>query len=209
MKPQGTALLHGVTSCGKTEIYIDLIRRAMEGGSQVLYLLPEIALTTQIVFRLKKIFGASMGVYHSKFSDNERVEVWNGVLNGKFRFVIGVRSSIFLPFDNLGLIIVDEEHDPSYKQQDPSPRYHARDVALMMAQQHHAKVLLGTGHAFRRKLLPREKRKDRTHFSDRKIRRYETSGNRFCRSVERAQAKNDQRKFFILSFKENQGSNFP
>ncbi len=141
---QGTVLLLGVTSSGKTEIYIDLIRRALEGGSQVLYLLPEIALTTQIVFRLKKIFGASMGVYHSKFSDNERVEVWNGVLNGKFRFVVGVRSSIFLPFDNLGLIVVDEEHDPSYKQQDPSPRYHARDVALMMAHLHHAKVLMGT-----------------------------------------------------------------
>ncbi|HWA35775.1 MAG TPA: primosomal protein N', partial [Cyclobacteriaceae bacterium] len=113
-------------------------------GSQVLYLLPEIALTTQIVQRLKKIFGASMGVYHSKFSDNERVEVWNGVLDGKFKFVVGVRSSVFLPFDNLGLIIIDEEHDPSYKQQDPAPRYHARDVALMMAQHHHAKVVLGT-----------------------------------------------------------------
>ncbi|CAN5233754.1 primosomal protein N' [soil metagenome] len=138
------SLLHGVTSSGKTEIYIDLIRRALEGGSQVLYLLPEIALTTQIVYRLKKIFGASMGVYHSKFSDNERVEVWNGVLTGKVRFVVGVRSSIFLPFDNLALLIVDEEHDPSYKQQDPAPRYHARDVALMMAKQHHAKVLLGS-----------------------------------------------------------------
>ena len=140
----GAALLHGITSSGKTEIYIDLIRRALEGGSQVLYLLPEIALTTQIVHRLKKIFGAAMGVYHSKFSDNERVEVWNGVLTGKFRFVVGVRSAVFLPFDNLGLLIVDEEHDPSYKQQDPAPRYHARDVALMMALHHHAKVLMGT-----------------------------------------------------------------
>lgn len=140
----GTALLHGVTGSGKTEIYIDLIRKALEGGSQVLYLLPEIALTTQIVQRLKKIFGAEMGVYHSKFSDNERVEVWNGVLHGKFRFVVGVRSSIFLPFDNLGLIIVDEEHDASYKQQDPAPRYHARDVALVMGQLHHARVLLGS-----------------------------------------------------------------
>ncbi len=141
---QGMALLHGITSSGKTEIYIDLIRRALDGGSQVLYLLPEIALTSQIVQRLKKIFGRSMGVYHSKFSDNERVEVWNGILNGKFKFVVGVRSAIFLPFDNLGLIIVDEEHDSSYKQQEPAPRYHARDVALVMAQQHHAKVLLGT-----------------------------------------------------------------
>ncbi len=137
-------LLHGVTGSGKTEIYIDLIRKAMEGGSQVLYLLPEIALTTQIVQRLKKMFGSDMGVYHSKFSDNERVEVWNGVLTGKLRFVVGVRSSIFLPFDNLGLIIVDEEHDPSYKQHDPAPRYHARDVAMVIAQIHHAKVLLGS-----------------------------------------------------------------
>ncbi len=141
---QGAALLYGVTGSGKTEIYVDLIRRALDGGTQVLYLLPEIALTTQIVHRLKKVFGASMGVYHSKFSDNERVEVWNGVLNGKFRFVVGVRSAVFLPFDNLGLIITDEEHDPSYKQHDPAPRYLARDVARMMAQQHHAKVLMGT-----------------------------------------------------------------
>ena len=141
---QGVALLHGVTGSGKTEIYIDLIRKALESGSQVLYLLPEIALTTQIVQRLKKMFGSEMGVYHSKFSDNERVEVWNGVLTGKFKFVVGVRSSIFLPFDSLGLIIVDEEHDASYKQQDPAPRYHARDVAMVMAQLHHAKVLLGS-----------------------------------------------------------------
>ncbi|MFM7851548.1 MAG: primosomal protein N', partial [Flammeovirgaceae bacterium] len=129
---------------GKTEIYIDLIKRALEGGNQVLYLLPEIAITTQVVQRLKKVFGRIMGVYHSKFSDNERVEVWNGVVAGKFRFVVGVRSSVFLPFDNLGLIIVDEEHDPSYKQHEPAPRYHARDVALVMGQIHHAKVLLGS-----------------------------------------------------------------
>jgi primosomal protein N' (replication factor Y) (superfamily II helicase) len=138
------ALLHGVTGSGKTEIYINLIRKALESDTQVLYLLPEIALTTQIVQRLKKIFGAGMGVYHSRFSDNERVEVWNGILSGKLRFVIGVRSSIFLPFDNLGLIIVDEEHDASYKQQEPAPRYHARDVAMVLAQLHHAKVLLGS-----------------------------------------------------------------
>lgn len=137
-------LLHGITGSGKTEIYINLIKKALESDTQVLYLLPEIALTTQIVQRLKKIFGASMGVYHSRFSDNERVEVWNGILSGKFKFVIGVRSAIFLPFDNLGLIIVDEEHDASYKQQDPAPRYHARDVAMILAQLHHAKVLLGS-----------------------------------------------------------------
>ncbi len=141
---QGTALLFGVTGSGKTEIYIDLIRRALDSDSQVLYLLPEIALTTQIVSRLQKVFGGGMGVYHSKFSDNERVEVWNGVLTGRFRFVVGVRSAVFLPFDELGLIIIDEEHDPSYKQQDPAPRYHARDVARRMAQLHHARVLMGT-----------------------------------------------------------------
>jgi primosomal protein N' (replication factor Y) len=139
-----TVLLQGVTGSGKTEIYIDLIKRALEGGSQVLYLLPEIALTTQIVQRLAKMVGHVAGVYHSKFSDNERVEVWNNVLLGKVRFVIGVRSSIFLPFDNLGLVIVDEEHDGSYKQHDPAPRYHARDTALVLAQHHHAKVLLGS-----------------------------------------------------------------
>lgn len=138
------SLLHGITGSGKTEIYINLVRKALDSGGQVLYLLPEIALTTQIVHRLKKIFGSGMGVYHSKFSDNERVEVWNGVLTGKLKFVVGVRSSIFLPFDNLGLIIVDEEHDASYKQQEPSPRYNARDVAIMLGQFHHAKVLLGS-----------------------------------------------------------------
>jgi len=138
------SLLHGITGSGKTEIYINLIKQALESGSQVLYLLPEIALTTQIVQRMKKIFGTTMGVYHSRFSDNERVEVWNGILSGRFKFVVGVRSSIFLPFDNLGLIIVDEEHDASYKQQEPAPRYHARDVAMVMGQHHHAKVLLGS-----------------------------------------------------------------
>lgn len=137
-------LLHGITGSGKTEIYINLIKQALDGGSQVLYLLPEIALTTQIVQRLKKIFGNTMGVYHSRFSDNERVEVWSGILTGKFKFIVGVRSSIFLPFDNLGLIIVDEEHDASYKQQEPAPRYHARDVAMITGQMHHAKVLLGS-----------------------------------------------------------------
>ncbi len=137
-------LLHGITGSGKTEIYISLIRKALESDTQVLYLLPEIALTTQIVQRLKKIFGNTMGVYHSRFSDNERVEVWNGILSGKFKFVIGVRSSIFLPFDNLGLVIVDEEHEASYKQQEPAPRYHARDVAMILGQLHHAKVLLGS-----------------------------------------------------------------
>ncbi len=137
-------LLHGVTGSGKTEIYIDLIQKVLETGSQVLLLLPEIALTTQIVIRLRKIFGDKMGIYHSRFSDNERVETWNGVISGRFSFVIGVRSAIFLPFNDLGLIIVDEEHDASYKQHEPAPRYQARDVAMVLAQYHQAKVLLGS-----------------------------------------------------------------
>ncbi len=137
-------LLHGVTGSGKTEVYMDLALKVLDTGGQVLYLLPEIALTTQIVTRLKKVFGDKMGVYHSKFSGNERVEVWQGVLDGKFSIVVGVRSSVFLPFDNLALVIIDEEHESSYKQFDPAPRYHARDAALMLARIHHAKTLLGS-----------------------------------------------------------------
>ena len=137
-------LLHGITGSGKTEVYIHLIKQALESGTQVLFLLPEIALTTQIVVRLRKVFGDEMGIYHSKFSDNERVEVWKGIIEGKFQFVVGVRSAVFLPFTNLGLIIVDEEHETSYKQFDPAPRYHARDVAVVMAYMHHGKVLLGS-----------------------------------------------------------------
>lgn len=137
-------LLHGITGSGKTEVFIHLIAQALQSGVQVLYLLPEIALTTQIVTRMQRIFGDKMGIYHSRFSDNERVEVWKGLLEGKFQFVIGVRSSVFLPFDNLGLIIVDEEHESSYKQFDPAPRYHARDVAVMLGFMHKAKVLLGS-----------------------------------------------------------------
>ena len=141
---KNTVLLHGITGSGKTEIYITLIQEALEGGSQVLLLLPEIALTTHIVGRLRKVFGSKMGVYHSKYSDNERVEVWNGVLSGKISFVVGVRSSLFLPFDSLGLVIVDEEHEPSYKQYDPAPRFQARDVAIMLAWIHQAKTILGS-----------------------------------------------------------------
>lgn len=138
-------LLHGVTSSGKTEIYIHLINHYLEQGQQVLYLLPEIALTTQITTRLRKHFGNRLGIYHSKFSDAERVEVWNNLLQDKgFEVVLGVRSSIFLPFKSLGLIIVDEEHENSFKQFDPAPRYHARDAAMILARQHGAKVLLGT-----------------------------------------------------------------
>lgn len=139
-----TVLLHGITGSGKTEIYIKLIEEVLESGSQVLLLLPEIALTTQIVNRLQKVFGNKMGVFHSKYSDNERVEVWQGVIHGKFQFVVGVRSAIFLPFDSLGLIIIDEEHEASYKQHDPAPRYHARDTAIMLAYLHQSKVLLGS-----------------------------------------------------------------
>ena len=141
---QNIVLLHGITGSGKTEVYIDLIQQAIASGSQVLYLLPEIALTTQIVVRLQRVFGDKMGIYHSKFSDNERVEVWKGVVSGQYQFVVGVRSAVFLPFDNLGLIIVDEEHETSYKQHDPAPRYHARDVAMMLAHWQQAKVLLGS-----------------------------------------------------------------
>ncbi|SNS18653.1 replication restart DNA helicase PriA [Belliella buryatensis] len=137
-------LLHGITGSGKTEIYIKLIEEALASGSQVLLLLPEIALTTQMVGRLQEVFGSRMGVYHSKYSDNERVEVWNGVISGKFAFVVGVRSSIFLPFDSLGLVIVDEEHESSYKQYDPAPRFHARDAAIMLSWLHQAKTLLGS-----------------------------------------------------------------
>lgn len=138
-------LLHGVTSSGKTEVYIKLIEYTLRAGKQVLYLLPEIALTTQITTRLGKVFGDKLGIYHSKFPDNERVELWKRQLGAKaFPIILGVRSALFLPYKNLGLIIVDEEHETSYKQQDPAPRYHARDAAIVLAKQAGAKVLLGT-----------------------------------------------------------------
>ena len=141
-------LLKGVTSSGKTEIYIHLIEEQLKKSKQVLYLLPEIALTTQIINRLKIHFGDEIGVYHSKFNDSERIEVWRRISGDmkdhRFNIILGVRSSLFLPFSNLGLIIVDEEHDSSYKQQDPAPRYNARDSAMMLARKHGAKVLLGS-----------------------------------------------------------------
>lgn len=145
-REKNVCLLHGVTSSGKTEIYIHLIRQAIENGQQVLYLLPEIALTTQITERLKRVFGGRIGIYHSKFPDAERVEIWQKQLRpeGHYDIILGVRSSVFLPFYNLGLIIVDEEHETTYKQQDPAPRYHARDTAIMLASIYGAKVLLGT-----------------------------------------------------------------
>ena len=138
-------LLHGVTSSGKTEIYIHLIRRALERHEQVLYLLPEIALTVQIRERLQQVFGSRLGIYHSKYSDAERVEIWKKQLSGHpYDVILGARSAVFLPFQKLGLVIIDEEHETSFRQQDPAPRYHARSVAIMMAHRAGAKVLLGT-----------------------------------------------------------------
>ncbi len=141
-------LLHGVTSSGKTEIYIRLIDRVLQEGKQVLYLLPEIALTTQIIMRLRHYFGNQLGVYHSRYSIGEKVELWREVLKSESsaerRLIIGPRSALFLPYTNLGLIVVDEEHDPSYKQQEPAPRYHARDTAIMLARLTGARVLLGS-----------------------------------------------------------------
>ena len=140
---KNVCLLHGVTSSGKTEIYIKLIEKELKAGKQVLYLLPEIALTIQIVRRLQNHFGDKVGVFHSNLNNSERVEVWNSIKN-RFSILLGVRSSIFLPFTNLGLIIIDEEHDSSYKQQQPSPRYHARDSAIFLSSLHNSKVLLGS-----------------------------------------------------------------
>ena len=138
-------LLHGVTSSGKTEVYIHLIKEQLEKGRQALFLLPEIALTQQMTERLRRAFGSRLGVYHSKFSDAERVEIWNRQLSDTpYDVILGVRSSVFLPFKNLGLVIVDEEHETTYKQQDPAPRYHARSVAVMLAAYHEGKTLLGT-----------------------------------------------------------------
>ncbi len=139
-------LLHGVTSSGKTEVYTKLIQDVLDSGKQVLFLLPEIALTTQIITRLQFYFGNQISVFHSKYSVNERVEVWNNVLENrnKAQIILGARSSIFLPFNNLGLIVVDEEHETSYKQFEPSPRYNARDAAIVLAKMHNAKILLGS-----------------------------------------------------------------
>ena len=145
MKKQVT-LLHGVTGSGKTEIYIHLIQRALERKEQVLYLLPEIALTVQMMQRLQRIFGNRLGIYHSKYSDAERVEIWQKQLSANpYDVILGARSAVFLPFQRLGLVIVDEEHESSYKQQDPAPRYHARNTAIMLSQlANKAKVLLGS-----------------------------------------------------------------
>lgn len=143
---KNVVLLHGVTSSGKTEIYIHLIKKAIDEGKQVLYLLPEIALTVQMTRRLQNVFGSRLGIYHSKYSDTERVEIWKKQLSSEpYDVILGARSAVFLPFTRLGLIIVDEEHETSFKQQDPAPRYHARSTAIMLARMYEgAKVLLGT-----------------------------------------------------------------
>ena len=144
-KDHQVCLLHGVTSSGQTEIYIHLIKQVISQGRQALLMVPEIALTTQLCQRMRRVFGRDMLVYHSKLSNAERVEIWKKTMNGQdAKLIVGVRSSVFLPFQQLGLIIVDEEHEPSYKQQDPAPRYHGRDVAIVLAQRHAAKVLLGS-----------------------------------------------------------------
>lgn len=145
-KEQNVVLLHGVTSSGKTEIYARLIEEMLDSGKQILYMLPEIALTTQLISRLQKYFGERISVYHSKFSVNERTEVWNNLLDekAKAQIVVGARSSLFLPFKNLGLVIVDEEHEPSFKQFSPAPRYNARDSAVVLAHLHNAKLLMGS-----------------------------------------------------------------
>ncbi len=142
---KSVVLLHGVTSSGKTELYIHLIQLAVDKGEQVLYLLPEIALTVQIMQRLHRVFGNKLGIYHSKYSDAERVEIWKKQLSDNpYSVILGARSSVFLPFTKLGLVIIDEEHESSFKQQDPAPRYHARSVAIMLASMCGAKTLLGT-----------------------------------------------------------------
>jgi primosomal protein N' (replication factor Y) len=141
---KNVCLLHGVTSSGKTQVYIRLIEEQVKAGKQVLYLLPEIALTAQIIRRLQQHFGGYISIYHSKFNPNERVELWNKVKKGEIRVVLGARSALFLPFSDLSLIIVDEEQDASFKQQDPAPRYNARDAALFYAHQLKAKVVLGS-----------------------------------------------------------------
>lgn len=149
-KSKDVTLLHGVTGSGKTEVYIKLIEQVIKQGKQVLYLLPEIALTTQLIARLQKVFGNIIGVYHSKFNENERVEIWNKVLDfeqtqsSKFQIVMGARSAMYLPFTNLGLIIIDEEHESSFKQYSPSPRYNARDAAIVLSKIHNTKTLLGS-----------------------------------------------------------------
>lgn len=144
LQTKQVCLLHGVTSSGKTQIYIKLMEQMIRSGKQVLYMLPEIALTSQIIRRLQKHFGGYIGIYHSKFSQNERVEIWNKVKSGELKIVLGARSSVFLPYSNLGLVICDEEHDTSFKQQDPAPRYNGRDAAIYLASLFESRIVLGS-----------------------------------------------------------------
>lgn len=144
LSQKDVCLLHGVTASGKTEVYMQLMEEVLSQGKQVLYLLPEIALTAQMIGRLKARFGEEVGVYHSKYNENEKTEIWQATAEGRYRIVLGARSALFLPFKQLGLIVVDEEHETSYKQQDPAPRYHARDAAIALSALHKAKVLLGS-----------------------------------------------------------------
>ncbi|MFN8310995.1 MAG: primosomal protein N', partial [Chitinophagales bacterium] len=144
MDQKKVVLLHGVTSSGKTQVYMELMAEAIAAGKQVLYMLPEIALTAQIINRLRQHFGDKIGIYHSRFNQHERVEIWNKVLQGDFKLIVAARSGVFLPFRDLGLVIIDEEHDASFKQYDPAPRYHARDCAIVLANQFGASVILGS-----------------------------------------------------------------
>lgn len=141
---KSVVLMHGVTSSGKTQLYMKLMQETIDSGKQALYLLPEIALTTQMISRLRRVFGNDIGIYHSRFNEQERVEIWHKVMNGQYRAIVGARSALFLPFNHLGLVVIDEEHDPSYKQHDPAPRYHARDAAIYLAALHQAKTILGS-----------------------------------------------------------------
>jgi len=144
LKTKPVGLLHGITGSGKTQLYVALIKEVIKENKQALYMLPEIALTAQMIRRLKQYFGGSIAIYHSKFNPNERVEIWNKVKSGEIKIVLGARSALFLPYKNLSLIVIDEEHDPSYKQQEPAPRYQARDTAIYYASQLKAKVVLGS-----------------------------------------------------------------
>src|SRR4029078_1995191 len=144
LERKDVCLLHGITSSGKTQLYIKQIEKFINAGKQVLYLLPEITLTAQIIRRLQFYFGGNIAIYHSKFNNNERVELWNKIKKGDLKIILGARSALFLPFKELGLIIIDEEHDPSFKQQEPAPRYNARDTAVFYASLFNAKVLMGS-----------------------------------------------------------------
>jgi primosomal protein N' (replication factor Y) len=191
-------LLHGITSSGKTLLYIDLIKEQIAQGKQVLYLLPEIALTAQLVQRLEKILG-NIAVYHSKFNNAERVEIWNKVLKNETKIILGARSSVFLPFQDLGLVIIDEEHDSSYKQFDPAPRYQCRDAAIYLARQFSAQSAAGFRHAEHRKLCQRTCRKIRTGETHNALRRSTNTGNPVCQPDGSQQEKRNYFRHYLYS----------